>query len=192
MTIEYLLLDSPSDHEVDDSVVTECDVIKAIVSNKDEGQKVKLVKSTTKDRFSRPPVPLKSVTYVHLSGHGNEKGLCLIGGSVKWKDVAKQIAKSVKKLTNDQQRVLCISCCYSKEAAAKMTRNLSDYFTAIYYFREKKVTFAKAMAVWPMFYHEKDLSNPEKPIVKRINKFFDGKVLACKRIPSDRAHRNRK
>ena len=148
MTIEYLLLDSPSDHEVDDSVVTECEVIRAIVKNKGQGKKVKLVKSTTKDRFNHPQTPTKSVKYVHLSGHGDEKGLGLIDGSVKWKDVAEQIAKFVQKLDDNQKRVLCISCCHSKEAAAKMTRSLSDYFTAIYCFREEDVTFAKTMTVW--------------------------------------------
>ena len=193
MTIEYLLLDSPSDHEVDDSVVTDCDVIRAIVSNEGLGQKVKLVKSTTKDRFSRPPRPTKFVKYVHLSGHGNEKRLCLIGGNVKWKDVAKQIAKFVKKLDADQQRILCISCCYSKEAAAKMTRSLSDYFTAIYYFRKEDVTFAEAMTVWSMFYfyHEENLSNPEGAIVKRINKFFNDDVLVFEFTASGRARRDR-
>ena len=80
MTVEYLLFDLPSDHEVEENVVTECDVIRAIVSNKGQGKKVKVDRATTKARFTRGRRSTQSVKYVHLAGHGSKTGLELIGG----------------------------------------------------------------------------------------------------------------
>ncbi len=179
MTIEYLLLDLPSDHEVEDSVVTECDVIRAIISNKRQGKKVKTIRSTTAERFLRTPRPTKSVKYVHLAGHGNRTDLGLIGGQVQWKKVAEHATTFVSPLSRKQQRVLCISCCYSRYAAKKMSPVLKGYFTGIYYFREDNIGFASAMTVWSMFYHRKGLDRPHKnrKIVNQVKTFFGKKVL---------------
>ena len=172
MTIEYLLLDNPSDHEVDDGVVTECDVIRAILSNRGLGTKIKLVRSSTRERFSRSKQATKSVKFVHLAGHGSQDDLGLIGGGIGWEDVAAAIAAFVQPLTNSQQRVLSLSCCYSQAAVTKMADLLNDYFTAIYYFEDDEVAFSQTMVIWSMFYHEKNLRRPEQAIVDRINGFF--------------------
>ena len=184
MTIEYLLLDLPSDHEVEDNVVTECDVIRAIISNKRQGKKVKTVRSTTAESFRRPQRSTKSVKYVHLAGHGNETDLCLIGGQIPWKEVAGHATKFVSPLSRKQPRVLCISCCYSRCAAEEMSPVLKDYFTGIYYFQQDKIGFAEAMTVWSMFYHRKGLNKPHKnrKIVSLVNKFFDKNVLVHRLI----------
>ena len=192
MTIEYVLLDNPSDHEVDDGVVTECDVIRAILSNRGLGKKVKLVRSSTTTRFTSQEQATMSVKFVHLAGHGNQIGLGLIGGSVGWTDVAKEVKALAKPLAiGRSQRVLCVSCCYSKEAARTMSTQLSTHFTAMYYFTEEKIEFAKAMAVWSLFYLEKNFQSPEGAIVDRINRFFDHEVLAIMLTKSGRERRKR-
>lgn len=192
MTIEYVLLDNPSDHEVDDGVVTECDVIRAILSNRDLGKKVKLVRSSTRTRFTSTKQATKSVKFVHLAGHGNQSGLGLIGGSVPWKDVATEVKALAKPLAIDRsQRVLCVSCCHSEDAARKMSAHLSTHFTAMYYFTEEKIAFSKAMAVWSFFYLEKNFQRPEGAIVDRINGFFGDDVLALMLTKSGKERRKR-
>ena len=169
-------------------MVTECDVIRAIVSNKGQGKKVKMVRATTKARFTRGRRSTQSVKYVHLAGHGSKTGLDLIRGSVDWKCTAEQITKSVPRLKGKQRRVLCISCCYSKHAAEKMSSKLEGYFTATYFFHKDNISFATAMTVWSMFYHEKTLDKLHKKkidrekIVDRVNEYLDDKVLAFRTI----------
>ena len=188
MTVEYLLFDLPSDHEVEENVVTECDVIRAIVSNKGQGKKVKMVRATTKTGFTHRRRSTTSVKYVHLAGHGDKTGLGLIRGSVDWKCTAEQITKLVPRLKGKQRRVLCISCCYSKHAADKMSSKLEGYFTATYFFHKDNISFATAMTVWSMFYHEKTLDKLHKKkidrekIVDRVNEYLDDKVLAFRTI----------
>ena len=182
MTIEYLLFDLPSDHEIERNVVTECDVIRAIVSNKGQGKKVKVVKATTKTGFTGKMRSTTSVKYVHLSGHGDKTGLVPIRGRVDWECTAEQIIKSVPRLEGKQRRVLCISCCNSKHAAKRMSSKLKGYFTATYFFHKDDISFATAMTVWSMFYHEKTLDKPHKKIVGRVNKYFKDKVLAFRTI----------
>ena len=191
VTIEYLLLDLPSDHEVEDGLVTECDVVRAIISNKRQGKKVKTVRSTTAERFLRTPTPTKSVKYVHLAGHGNPTDLCLIGGEVQWKKVAEHAKTFVSPLSRKQQRVLCISCCCSHDAAKEMSPVLKGYFTGIYYFPEDRIGFALAMTVWSMFYHRKGLDRPHKnrKIVAQVNKFFGEKVLLFMKVQGNKRRR---
>lgn len=182
MTVEYLLLDLPSDHEVEEGVVTECDVVRAIVSNKGHGKKVKTIKAATVDGFTRRRTPTKSVKYVHLAGHGNCAQLGLIGGGLDWAKVACQINTLVPKLRGKQKRVLCISCCFSASAALKMSKRLEERFTAVYHFREDKIAFHKAMTVWSMFYCQKRLDKPHQAIADRVNKFFGDNVLVFRGV----------
>ena len=151
---------------------------------------MKLVRSSTRTRFTSQKQATTSVKFVHLAGHGNQIGLGLIGGSVGWTDVAKEVKALAKPLATDRsQRVLCVSCCYSKEAARTMSTQLSTHFTAMYYFTEEKIEFAKAMAVWSLFYLGKNFQRPEEAIVDRINGFLDHKVLAFMLTKSGRKRR---
>ena len=176
MTVQFLLYDLPSDHEVELNIVTECDVIRAIVSNRNQGKKVKSVRFASASSFRDDIVtPTKKVTYVHLAGHGSKRGLGFIDGVVEWSVVAKRIKKALAELGPEDKRVLCVSCCYSMIAVKKLERHLAGYFTGMYYFVESKISFSTAMTVWSMFYNEKNLKHPHKRIVPRINAFFPGK-----------------
>lgn len=184
MTIEYLLLDLPSDHEVEDNIVTECDVIRAIVSNKNQGKKVRTFRATTAPSFTgtRRGTKYVSVEYVHLAGHGNSRGLGMIDGSVAWECVARQITTFVKKLPSGKKRILCVSCCHSRAAVQKMSSGLRGYFSGIYYFHDNKIDFATAMTVWAMFYHTKDVAAPFAAVTTSVNRYFEGTPLKYKRL----------
>ena len=188
VTVEYLLLDLPSDHEVEEGVVTECDVVRAVVSNKGHGKKVKTIRAATVDGFTRRRRPTTSVKYVHLAGHGNSAQLGLIGGGVCWADVAEQISTLVPKLRGKQQRVLCISCCFSASAAREMYDRLVGRFSAVYHFDEDKIKFYKAMTVWSMFYCRKTLDRPHQAIVDSVNEFFGSEVLVFKPVATPATH----
>ena len=176
MTVQFLLYDLPSDHEVELNIVTECDVIRAIVSNRNQGKKVKTVRFASASSFRDDIVtPTKEVTYVHLAGHGNKQGLGFIDGVVGWSMVAKRIKAALTELEPKDRRVLCVSCCNSKVAVKKLVRYLAGYFTGMYYFSESKISFSTAMTVWSMFYNEKNLKHPHRRIVPRVNAFFPGK-----------------
>ena len=200
MTVQFLLYDLPSDHEVEQNIVTECDVIRAIISNKDQGKKVKVIRATNRDSFLRRttnPRP-KEVKYVHLSGHGDEQGLGLIDGTVEWVEVAKKITEAINRLDLNKRRVLCVSCCFSHEAVEQMIPHLGGYFTGVYYFSESEIDFSTTMTVWSMFYKQKNLHLLHSKIVPQINHFFattsSQRPLEFKSIsppPRDRLHRRR-
>ena len=172
MTVQFLLYDLPSDHEVEQNIVTECDVIRAIISNKDQGKKVKVIRATSSESFLRHrTAKTKEVKYVHLSGHGNEDGLEFINGMVRWEDVANKITEAIYRLKS-ASRVLCVSCCFSKEAVDKMIPHLGGYFTRVYYFTEPEIHFSTTMTVWSMFYKQRNLQLLHSRIVPQINRFF--------------------
>lgn len=184
MTVQFLLYDLPSDHEVDLNIVTECDVIRSIISNRQQGKKVKVIRATQE----LPPTnKTNEVAYVHLSGHGNKQGLGLIGGSVKWVDVAEHILRAVQRLKGGRKRVLCVSCCHSKDAVDQMFPLLKGYFTRVYYFSDHKIGFAASMTVWSMFYSKQNLSRP-LVLAPAINEFFsrndnDDGPLMFRKVP---------
>ena len=190
MTVQFLLYDLPSDHEVDLNIVTECDVIRSIISNRKQGKKVKVIRATQVLPATRRT---NEVTYVHLSGHGNEQGLGLIGGFVEWEYVAKHIKEAVPRLTGQRKRVLCVSCCHSEDAVDQMLPLLKGHFSRVYYFNDPKIGFAASMTVWSMFYSQQNLSRPRR-LWPEINKFFasdgDG-PLKCKLIVRVRRSRKR-
>ena len=172
MTVQFLLYDLPSDHEVELNIVTECDVIRSIISNKDQGKKVKVIRATNRQSFlDHRTTKTKEVKYVHLSGHGYEDGLGFINGGVGWEDVAHKVTEPIYKLKSGQ-RILCVSCCHSEEAVDQMTPHLRGYFTGVYYFSESEIHFSTTMTVWSMFYRQKNLKLLHRRIVPQINQFF--------------------
>ena len=172
MTVQFLLYDLPSDHEVELNIVTECDVIRSIISNKDQGKKVKVIRATNCESFLRHrTAKTKEVKYIHLSGHGNEDGLGFINGIVEWGDVASKVTESIYRLKSGQ-RILCVSCCHSEEAVDQMIPHLRGYFTGVYYFSESEIHFSTTMTVWSMFYRQKNLKRLHRKIVPQINQFF--------------------
>ena len=90
MSYKYLLLDLPTDHEVDGFLPTECDVVRAILTNRKMGQDVRHVRAMTKsslvDRL--PTKTCDDIRFVHVAGHGNRKGVGLMGDVVPWRELA--------------------------------------------------------------------------------------------------------
>ena len=174
----FLLIDLPSDHEIDNSLSTECQIIGAILHNRRFGSISKTVRTTTVEGFNELPWrPYPKVGFVHLAAHGGKRGIGLIGGEASWSTVAQALRKAAPALGRDQKRVLTLSCCYSGNAYNALKPLLSNHFTGAYHFHEKKIGFAKAMTVWAMFYHRKIIDRPLIKVVEPINEFFGDDVI---------------
>ena len=177
-TFGYFVFDLPSDHEVNGSLVTESDVIKSVLSNKNLGGRLKSLRFTTADTFKNcPDRKYSGIRYVHLGGHGGTTGIGFIGGTVKWVDVGKKLAKMFPQLTDGEQRVLTLSCCMSKTGVKAMAPHLKNHFSAIYYFIPQSIGFSQAMTVWSMFYLKKDLTRPHSAIKQDINTFMREDII---------------
>ena len=66
--IGYLIFDLPSDHEVEESLSTECDSIQAIISNKGMAARVKRIKVAS-------PVKIHVLSNIQISGSIRTSGL---------------------------------------------------------------------------------------------------------------------
>src|SRR6266498_3272362 len=170
--LRYLLLDFPSDHEVDGWLATECSVISALLTNNGLGTRTKHFRLSSLASFRKLPNYLYDPKFVHVACHGGPKGIGLIEGWVAWETFAKKLKSVLHPLETSHRRILTLSCCYSPNGAAELNTHLSGYFTGIYHFTQKKIHFADAFVVWTMFFLKKELHNPHEAIKNRINTFF--------------------
>lgn len=174
----YFVFDLPSDHEINETLVTESDVIRSVLANRALGTQVKSLKFTTASSFKDcPERKYSGIRYVHLGGHGGHTGIGFIGGTVPWATVAEKLTKLFTKLSHDEQHVLTLSCCHSSHGVAAMRTTLRGYFTAIYHFEPEKIGFSTAMTTWSMFYLKKNLTRPHSAIKKDINSFLGSNTL---------------
>lgn len=174
----YFIFDCPSDHEIDGALVTESDVIRSVIWNKNLGGRLKGLRLTTADSFKNARERIYTgVRYVHLGGHASKNGIAFIGGSVNWQDIAKKLTKLFPRLAAEEQRVLTLSCCHSTDGVAAMRSILKGHFTVIYYFKPDKIGFSQAITIWSMFYLKKRLSRPHGAVMKSINSFMGTEVL---------------
>jgi len=179
----FLLIDLPSDHEVDYNLATECQVIAAILHNRGFKSIVKPVRASSVDSFNNLMWrPYSSAGFVHLATHGNRNGVSLIGGDVSWSELAKKLTAVAPKLKKGQQRVLSLSCCHSAEGYRSLSKRLKNHFTGIYHFQKTKVEFATAMTVWSMFYRKKSIDRPAGRVVDPINEFFGEDVIVYRSV----------
>jgi hypothetical protein len=173
----YLLFDLPSDHEVESSLTTECEMIETIIHNLSMPTRVKRICVASTERFRKYPRYRLNVQFVHLAGHGSKKGVEMLGGKLKWAEVAKQVKRHLHKLLDGEKRVMVFSCCQSKEGFEATRNSLTGYFTGAYYFEQKRIAFSDAIAVWAMFYAKKRLAKPHARIVAAVNSFMGKEVL---------------
>lgn len=77
----YLLFDFPSDHEIDSVLSTECDVIKAVLANRNLASRLKICRCSSFGTFNNLKLcQYKGIRFVHIGGHGSKSGLEFIGG----------------------------------------------------------------------------------------------------------------
>jgi len=177
----YLLFDLPSDHEVEGALATECQTIEAIVHNQDLRARVKRVCVASRERFMKYPTYKYANQFVHLACHGGKSGIAMLGQEATWKEVATQVVRHMRPLSEGDQRVICFSCCYSLSGFRKTKSQFAPYFTGAYIFTEDNVAFAEAVTVWSMFYLKKRLSRPHEAIVKPINEFLGRDLLSFRK-----------
>lgn len=175
----YLLFDLPSDHEIESSIATECEMIEALLHNRNLRARVKRIRVASATRLRRVPQYRYDVQFVHLACHGGSDGISFLGGEMKWKDVARQIRRHLHPL-NGKRRVIVFSCCHSRAGFEKTRFWLEDYFTGAYFFDPVKIGFPTAMTTWLMFYLKKNIDKPHEAIVDAINGFLGSEVLKFK------------
>jgi len=139
----FILLDLPSDHELDDRLVTECDMLRAMLHNRGFKSKIKVIRATSTHAVQSIPDRLyPKVGFVHLSAHGGPEGVGLVGGSMSWASIGSVVTKLVPPLGRDQQRVLSLSCCHSEDGYSALRHRLRKYYTGVYHFAEDGIGFA--------------------------------------------------
>lgn len=179
----FALLDLPSDHEIDGGLVTECQVINAILHNRGFGAHTKTIRASSEEGFNAAPWKAYSALgFVHLAAHGSPKGISLIGGRIKWRDVATKLIKLAPRLTKNKRRVLSLSCCYSENGYNALEPLLKGHFTGLYHFNDERIPFATATTVWSMFYRKKTIERPALKVVESINAFFGEEVITYRSI----------
>ena len=124
----FALIDLPSDHEIDKGLVTESQMIYAILHNRGLGSRTKLFRATSEDSFSNISQPYRDLGFVHLATHGSSEGISLIGTHMSWNDVANKMKQIAPALQKNKQRVLCLFCCHSEEGYLAMKSALSGKF----------------------------------------------------------------
>lgn len=186
----YFMIDCPSDHEIDDWLVSECDVIHAVLANRNLKSRLKKVRCSTKQSFeSIPATKYSGIRYVHIGGHGSEHGLGFIGGAIAWSDVGKKLKQIFPALVGDERRILTLSCCHSDAGVAVLKSQLANHFSGIYSFSAKKIDYSTAIATWSMFFFRKDLDTPQDKIAADINSFFGGGKNVLRFSLVDKEHR---
>src|SRR4051812_12357945 len=89
--LSYLFFDLPSDHEIENSIATECEMIGALLHNRKLHALVKRIRVASVERLRRVPRYRYDVQFVHLACHGGPDGIEILGGEMRWREVAVQI-----------------------------------------------------------------------------------------------------
>lgn len=186
MIYKYLLLDLPADHEVDDFLPTECDVVRAVLANRGSGANVRQVRATTKASLDSrlPQRAYEDVRFVHIAGHGSRKGMSLIGDVLSWRELAAVLKCFCAPLRRGADRALCLSCCYSASGRRALAANVRDLFTGYYYFDNPKIGYAEAITAWSVFYLQKNAASPLRKIYREDKKGRRAPVDSCQLIRS--------
>lgn len=176
-SVRYLLLDLPSDHEIEGSLSTECDILYAMLANQElEGvtKHVRVARAETLWQLKQYPYEAE---IVHLAGHATEDGLWVLGEVLKWELVAEHLAGCVKPLESGEQRIINFSCCNSEMAVDACASVLRPHFSGIYHFVEPSVEFSKAIATWTMFFYKQPTVGNHREIVSGISTYLGTPVL---------------
>lgn len=176
--LRFLMFDFPSDHEVDVALSTECELIKALLTNRGLGSRLKLMKFSSNESLKKLPNYKYDPKFVHISGHGGTNSLGLIGGSISWNKLCDDVlTKLLDPLEGEETRVLFLSCCHSKDGIDVIKNKMPNYFTGAYFYKPEIIAFATSITISSMFYRKKLLKNPHAAICKNINNFFNKAFL---------------
>lgn len=176
--IRYFIFDCPSDHEIEGTLVTESEAIRAVLANKHGRPTLVCARRfTTSDSFKAAKGTYGGVRLVHLGCHGSPDGLDLIKGKVKWKRVAERLCALFPALKPSEERVLALSCCHSADGARALKRHLRGHFSGICHFVEEEIGFSEAMTAWSMFYLKVKHKKPLGSVLDPINRFMGRTTL---------------
>ncbi|QJW83946.1 hypothetical protein HK414_08135 [Ramlibacter terrae] len=171
-----MLLDLPDDDEVEGFLSSECEIVKAILASRGLGGRIKHFRFTSLQSLERPASYEYDPKFVHISGHGGNHSISLLGGEVTRNDLAEDfLAPRLKVLEGEETRILFVSTCFSEHGVDRILDQIPDRFTGAYYFSEDEVPFADALTAAAMFYRRKELNRPHQKILANINSYFGKK-----------------
>ncbi|MDF2434909.1 MAG: hypothetical protein JWP44_4540 [Mucilaginibacter sp.] len=181
---EFLVIDLPSDHQIENGLTTEGQLIATLLHERGLGDATRLEVVASKERFkSLAKTHHPDAKIVHIAAHADRDGLGAMGHDLTWDEVAHVLTQIVPSLEDAQEeRVLVLSCCHSRAAYRHLKKLLRMHFTAVYYFSQDIVYFDVALMTWSMFYGQKNLRRPTSQIRKPINDFFGARRLKFRRI----------
>lgn len=172
----FMLLDLPDDDEVENSLSSECEIVKAILTSRSLGTRIKHFRFTSLKSLEDHDIYEYDPKFVHISGHGSKDGISLLGGEVSWRDLAEGfLLPRLAALEPEQTRILFVSTCFSEHGVNRLLDFLHDRFTGVYYFNGDEVPFADALTVAAMFYRRKELNRPHQKVLNSINGYFGGR-----------------
>lgn len=174
--IRFMLLDLPDDDEVEGFLSSECEIVRAILASRGLGGRTKHYRFTSLQSLERPATYEYDPKFVHVSGHGGENSISLLGGHVTWNDLADDfLAPRLKVLNDGETRILFVSTCFSRQGVDRILDRIPDRFTGAYYFSEDTIPFADALTAAAMFYRRKELNRPHEKVLMNINSYFGKK-----------------
>lgn len=166
---DVLLIDCRSEHEIERDLVSEAQVLRAVLANRngDGGPAISTFVSRKSFRRWFPTAP-KDFRAIHIASHAwvsedkKAVGLSFIDGWASWQTIAYKLVRLVPALSPSSQRILTLSCCYAGTAAENLGPLLSGHFSLIYYLSKANgkelLDFDLAATVWSMFYLRKNLA----------------------------------
>lgn len=167
------MLDLPDDDEVDGFLSSECEIIRAILASRGLGGRVKHYRFSSLASLERYPVYEYDPKFVHISGHGGEHHIEVLGGNLTWTELAEDfLSPRLKPLEGNETRILFVSTCYSSHGVQRILELLPDRFTGAYYFSKDEVPFADTLTTSAMFYRRKELNRPHEKVLASINGYF--------------------
>jgi hypothetical protein len=170
-TYKFLLFDFPSDHEVEERLATETDVLHALITNAERGKELKTIRIATPATLKASPATSYSPEIVQLSGHADRNELWMLGGKVRWQAVAQLLIQYVAPLKSGETRLLLLSCCESRHGFFKIRKTIRSHYSHAVVFAGDSIDFDESMVFWPMFYFGWLRKRPLPELITSINQF---------------------
>jgi hypothetical protein len=176
--LKYLLIDLPSDHEIEEGLATECDVLNAMLANNELSGLTKHIKVGRIETFKKMATYPYVAEIIHISAHATMEGLWLLGEVIKWDDVADCLAGAVAALDMGDERILNLSCCNSEMAAKRFEERLNPFFSGANYFVNNNIPFSTSAIAWTMYFYQLPNAGDHYKHREKINTFLGGETLS--------------
>jgi hypothetical protein len=178
----FVLIDLPSDHEIENNIVRECQVISAILHNRDLGTVTKTITATSVSNFKDADWrPYPGTGFVHLATHGGRSGIGLMEAPcpgrkslIDW--------KPSRRNSSQTKNEFYVSLAAIRKTGSIGFNRCSKVILPMRIILRLAKSVATAMTTWSMFYRKKTLGRPLKAVVEPINSFVGRETIVFQEI----------